>query len=231
MPAPAAGFAGEPALVPGELRGFRLFRMLDGKLFPLAVDRMVAWSPDTERAVCVRSTTHAAPERDCQCGVYGWYHPSDAGGVLGALPAVIAASGRTILGDRGFRAAAARIEAVALPRGLRCNPMAAARARRLLLQNYPRTRVYSSRRLLLRDHRPQQDDALGIHPRRNPGHVYARLAFALWVVFVVTSYATVLVPPSIIALGMRRVIWLAVLLTIVVAHLLLLFAAVRRRSI
>ena len=58
----------------------------------------------------------------------------------------------------------------------------------------------------------------------------ARLAVLLWVVFVVTSYATVLVPPSVIALGARRVIWLAVLLTIVVAHLLLVLAAVRRRS-
>ena len=163
--------------------------------------------------------------------MYGWYHPSDTGGVLGTVPAVIAVSGRTILGDSGFRAAAARIEAVALPRGLRCNPVAAARARRLLMQNYPHTRVYSSRRRLLRDHRPQGVDALGVHPRRNPGHVYARLAVLLWVVFVVTSYATVLVPPSVVALGARRVIWLAVLLTIVVAHLLLLFAAVRRRSI
>ncbi|MGZ4665461.1 MAG: hypothetical protein ACXV5Q_10555 [Frankiaceae bacterium] len=231
MRPPAAGFSGEPALVPGELRGFRLFRVRDGKLFPLAVDRMVAWSPDTERAACVRSTTHAAPDRDCQCGIYGWYHPSDAGGVLGAVPAVIAASGRTILGDSGFRAAAARIEAVALPRGLRCNPVAATRARRLLLTNYPHTRVYSSRRRLLRDHRPQRVDALGIHPCRNPGQIYARLAVLLWVVFVVTSYATVLVPPSVIALGARRVIWLAVLLTIVVAHLLLLLAAVRRRSV
>jgi hypothetical protein len=198
-------------------------------LFPLAVDRMVAWSADTERAVCVRSSTHDPPDRDCQCGVYGWYHPSDATGVLGAVPAVIAASGRTILGDSGFRAAAARVEAVALPRGLRCNPVAASRVRRELVANYPHTRVYPSRRRLLRDHRPVPLDALGIHPRPSRGHVYARLAFVLWVVFVVTSYAAVLVPPSVIAVGTRRVAWLAVLATIVVGHLLLVWAALRRR--
>ena len=81
--------------------------------------------------------SHDSVMADQLCGV--WY--SDATGLPGGVMAVVAASGRTILGDSGFRAAAARIEAVALPLSVRLNPVAALRARSILANSYPRVRL------------------------------------------------------------------------------------------
>jgi hypothetical protein len=82
--------------------------------------------------------------------------------LIGPASAVIAARGRCVLGDRGFRAAQARIEAVALPAGVRWNPRAASRARRMLGQRYPGIRVYGSRRQMVKDHPPHDVRTLGI---------------------------------------------------------------------
>jgi hypothetical protein len=223
-----AGFTGEPALVPGELRGYRQFRLYSGGLYPVAMDRMGAWSADTQRAVCAKSIPHDAPHRDCQCGLYGWYHPSDATGLPGGVMAVVAASGRTILGDSGFRAAAARIEAVALPLSVRLNPVAALRARSILANSYPRVRMYPTRRQMLRDHPPERMDALGITPRRNLARRYARLAASLWIILIMLSYAWVLVPRPIMAGPLWRLVWIGVLVVIVLAYLGLAALARRR---
>jgi hypothetical protein len=223
-----AGFTGEPALVPGELRGYRQFRLYSGGLYPVAMDRMGPWSADTQRAACAKSIPHEAPDRDCQCGLYGWYHPSDATGLPGGVMAVVSASGRTILGDSGFRAAAARIEAVALPLSVRLNPVALARARSVLANGYPRVRLYASRRQMLRDHPPERLEALGINPRRNLTRRYARLAASLWIVLIMLSYAWVLVPRPIMAGHMWRVVWIGVLVAIVLAYLGLAALARRR---
>ena len=101
------------ALVPGELRGYRQFLLCkDDGLYPLVHTVCGPWDGQLQRAVCASGARHAAPAPDCLCGLYAWYLPGSATVSLGPASAVVAARGRCVLGDRGFRAAAARIEAV-----------------------------------------------------------------------------------------------------------------------
>src|SRR4051812_44420423 len=130
------------SLVAGELRGYRQFALREDGLYPL-VHASGRWDGGVHRAQCASGETHAAPDRNCACGLYGWYLPGAATVCLGAANAVIAARGRCILGDRGFRAEAARIEAVALPPSVRWLPGSAARARQMLAVRYPDTVVYA----------------------------------------------------------------------------------------
>lgn len=223
-----AAFSGEAALVPGELRGYRQFRLREDGLYPVARGYTGPWDGETARAVCAEDAGHTAPGRSCACGFYGWYHPSDAVGQHGEAAAVIAARGRTILGDKGFRTAAARVVAVTLPLRLRLRPAAAARAQRMLAARYPDTRVYGSRRKMLRDHPPEPTDVLGIRPCRNISRLCARVAAVLQVLFLVVAYAAILLPPDALSIGARRTIFITALLVVTAAHLLL--AAVARIS-
>jgi hypothetical protein len=100
--------------------------------------------------------------------------------LLGPANGVIAARGRCVLGDRGFRAAEARIEAVVLPAAVRWNPRAASRARRMLAQHYPGTRVYRSARRMLKDHPPDDVHTLGIDPPEDRSHRYRTAAAATY---------------------------------------------------
>ena len=109
--------ADDVALVPGELRGYRQFSLKDDGLYPLVHTVCGPWDGHLQRAVCASGARHAAPAADCLCGLYAWYLPGSATVSLGPVSAVVLARGRCVLGDRGFRAAAARIEAVSLPPG------------------------------------------------------------------------------------------------------------------
>ena len=122
--------ADDVALVPGELRGYRQFSLKDDGLYPLVHTVCGPWNGRLQRAVCASGARHASPAADCLCGLYAWYLPGSATVSLGPVSAVVLARGRCVLGDRGFRAAAARIEAVSLPAAVRWHPAAAARARR-----------------------------------------------------------------------------------------------------
>ncbi len=178
VPAPRHGVA----LVPGELRGYRQFELRADGLYPLVYSGSGPWEGRSERARCVAGADHSPPGVDCGCGLYGWYLPGgSAMALIGPASAVIAARGRCVLGDRGFRAAQARIEAVALPAGVRWNPRAASRARRMLGQRYPRTRVYGSVRRMVKDHPPHEVRALGIDPPRDRTRGYRAAAAATWV--------------------------------------------------
>lgn len=169
-----------PALVPGELRGYRQFELRADGLYPLVHSGFGPWDPRLERARCAAVAEHAPPESECRCGLYGWYLPGSATVALGPASAVIAARGRCVLGDRGFRAAAARIEAVALPAAVRWNPRAAARARRMLAERYPATRVYGSVRQMLKDHPPHDLRELGIDPPGDRSREYRAALVATW---------------------------------------------------
>lgn len=185
---------GGPALVPGELRGFRQFHLLDDGLYPLVHQAGGAWSGGVEHAVCAAGQDHPAPAADCRCGLYAWYLPGAATVGLGAWNAVIAARGRCVLGDRGFRAASARIEAVALPATVRWWPFLAARVRRQLAERYPAVRVYPSTRRMLAAHPPQDVSALGLQPPRDVSRGYRTVLALLFVGFVVAGYSLVLLP-------------------------------------
>ena len=175
------------ALVPGELRGYRQFELRADGLYPLVHSRSGPWSGQLERAACGAGADHPPPAADCRCGLYAWYLPGSATVSLGPASAVIAARGRCVLGDRGFRAAEARIEAVALPAVVRWNPPAASRVRRMLAQQYPRTRVYGSARQMLKDHPPHDVHALGIHPPNDRSRAYRAAVAAIFVVGLVLT--------------------------------------------
>lgn len=211
MSAPRAGFDGPPALVPGELRGYRQLRLARDGLRPTVHAGLGPWDGELERAVCGVGGEHAAPAPDCGCGLYGWYHPSELSGAPGEVSAVIAAQGRTVLGDRGFRAARARIEAVTLGPWVWTDPVAAVRARRMLRVRYPRTRVYSSSRRMLRDHPWSDLRELGVAPRPASARRYRRAAAVLWVAGVLACYSVVFLPPGPIG-GRPQWVWLVALL-------------------
>ncbi len=140
-----SGFDGPPALVAAELRGYRRFRLVNDGLYP-TVHATGRWSGHLEYATCTTGNSHPAPAVQCGCGLYGWYHPADAStSGFGDVTAAVAARGRCFLGDHGFRAASARVEAVVLPwtRSTR-------RIRKMLACRYPQSVVYRTRRSMLR---------------------------------------------------------------------------------
>jgi hypothetical protein len=190
LPAPRQAWA----LVPEELRGYRQFELRTDGLYPLVHLGSGPWAGGLERAKCAVGADHAPPGADCRCGLYGWYLPGTATVMLGPANAVIAARGRCVLGDRGFRAAAARIEAVALPALVRWHPRKASRARRMLAQRYPRTRVYRSPRRMLRDHPPDDVRALGIHPPEDRSHRYRSAAAATYVTGMILTLVLAVLP-------------------------------------
>ena len=191
--------AEERALVAGELRGYRQFLLLDDGLHPLVHRAGGPWGGGLEHAVCAAGREHSAPARDCRCGLYAWYLPGSATVCLGAVNAVIMAQGRCVLGDRGFRAASARIEAVALPPSLRWQPRAPARARRLLAERYPHTLVYASTRRMLRAHPPHRVDGLGVAPHRDASRGYRCALALLCAVFALACGALALLPRDAVA--------------------------------
>ena len=175
-----------PDLVAGELRGYRQFELRADGLYPTVHSECGPWDGRLEKARCAVGADHAAPAAACRCGLYGWYLPGGATVALGPASAVVAVRGRCILGDRGFRAAEGRIEAIALPASVRWTPSAARRTRQMLAENYPRTTVYDSTRQMLKDYRPQDVRGLGIDlpPDRSRGLRTAVLA--LWAVLLPT---------------------------------------------
>ena len=182
------------ALVPGELRGYRQFDLVGGGLRPLVHGASGPWDGDLEHAVCAKGAAHPPPDADCTCGLYAMYRPGSGTVSVGAANAVISARGRCVLGDRGFRAASARIEAVALPLTVLLSPRQALRARREVAAQYPHTRIYRSTRRMLRDHPPQDVRELGIVPPPDRSRGYRAAAAVLWALFVVAGYSVVLVP-------------------------------------
>jgi hypothetical protein len=220
MKPPLAGFEGGPALVPGELRGYRHFRLRDDGLHPVSCDQFGPWSRGVYRAACAVDDRHDPPDPECACGLYGWYRPDSEAAPLLAVPAVIAARGRTVLGDRGFRAAAARIEAVALPRQAYPTPGSLRRARAALAAHHPEVTVYRSARRMQREHPGADLRALGITPRPPVTRQYVRVAAVLWAVLVVASYTTLLAPDR------ARTVWLGSVLGVMVAHWVLIVVVV-----
>jgi hypothetical protein len=205
----------EPALVPGELRGYRQFELRAGGLYPLVHSGSGPWDGRVERARCAAGADHAPPAVGCKCGLYAWYLPGSATVSLGPASAVVAARGRCILGDRGLRAAEARIEAVTLPALVRWHPRAAGRARRMLAAQYPLTRVYGSERRMLKDFPPHDVSALGIHPPRDRSRGYRAAAVALWGAVLVLTALLAFLPRAAVTHGFEQ--WWPVLVFLAVA--------------
>jgi hypothetical protein len=203
-----------PDLVPGELRGFRQFDLRPDGLYPLVHSENGRWSSDVEHAVCARGGEHPAPAADCRCGLYGWYLPGSATVALGPASAVISVRGRCILGDRGFRASQAHIDAVALPFRVRLSPGSAQRARAMLEATYPTTVVYDSTRRMLKDHPPDDVRGLGIDPPPDRSRGYRVAAVALWCTVLLPTYGLAAIPREAVSDAMTR--WWPVVLLVAI---------------
>lgn len=205
----------DPALVPGELRGFRQFELRADGLYPLVHSGTGPWDGRLETAVCAAGWDHPSPAADCRCGLYAWYLPGAATVPLGQVSAVVAARGRCVLGDRGFRAAQARIEAVTLPAAVRWSPPAAARTRRMLAEQYPRTKVYGSARQMLRDHPPHDVRSLGIDPPTDRSRAYRAAAGAMCAAVVAVTAALAALPRVAVGTGIGQ--WWPLLVFVTIA--------------
>jgi hypothetical protein len=114
--APAQDPENPVALPPVEPGRFRLQATVHRTVWPL---------PGRMSAACLTNPDsperHDAPVDDCACGIYGWYAPAhahqyDTAPVVG----VIEATGRVLMGTKGFRCERARVRALvvrALPVG------------------------------------------------------------------------------------------------------------------
>jgi hypothetical protein len=202
------------ALVPGELRGYRQFELRADGLYPLVHSGAGPWDGTLERARCVLGAEHAPPSADCRCGLYAWYLPGTETVPIGPAHAVIAARGRCVLGDRGFRAAQARIEAIALPATVRWHPRAASTARAMLASTYPHTRVYRSARQMWRDHPPPDVGTLGIRPPVDRTRGYRKAAAATYATGLLLTLAISAMPLLVVAHGSD---WLLLLVLFVMA--------------
>jgi hypothetical protein len=113
----------EHELIPGFLRGYRAWDwrppVLRGKV------RMFDWHSGRNQAQCIGGVHHSrqtltvsderpqVPLRDCSCGFYAT-HQGFPANYAGALEGSIKAEGRIILGEVGFRAQYATVEALCI---------------------------------------------------------------------------------------------------------------------
>lgn len=116
----------EVDLVPGTLRGYRAWRVLNGQL--RAISQSTIWTDEGLVARCFANgycaqmcercmEMHKAPVRECTCGIYAMYGLVDVVAAYGSnvvVTGVIEASGKILLGTKGFRAEKARIVAAYL---------------------------------------------------------------------------------------------------------------------
>ena len=222
MTLPVDPGADPPALVPGELRGYRRFSLAEDGLRPPVHVGAGPWGWPIEQARCAVDDAHVPPARECGCGLYGWYHPSHTGlGTgWGDVTAVVAARGRIVLGDTGFRAAAARVLAVSLPRRARLSRRRRRHCERLLAERYPGVCVYRSRRRMLRRHPPEDLSALGIAVRPSRASRYGWTALAVWLAGVLALCSVAVVPRPVL-FGITPAGWLGALVCFVLWQVLL----------
>jgi hypothetical protein len=172
------GGDGGRALVPGSLRGYRTWRLLgrrapvpEGALPLSSVTRRVVWPPTLEALCTPRDTewhaaaplimpvaSHRSPSRGCDCGIYAWYAADDTETLSAPVFGAVEASGLVLMGDRGFRAARARIIAI-VTRNRRLSAACAAAG----------VTVYRRRRHLLRDYPPEDLSGLLADSKPEPG--------------------------------------------------------------
>lgn len=102
-------------LVPATLRGYRSWTSYrdseDPSRFKLIGQYSHHWRPNkTMVAICGVKKEHEAPGDNCTCGIYAKYTPVTSS--WGRVPGIVEASGKIILGTKGFKSAEARIVAL-----------------------------------------------------------------------------------------------------------------------
>jgi hypothetical protein len=123
-----------------EVVAFRSWRLATGRLMSPFIP--CRWQGRVMHATCFdanRGLTrgigwlaepHASPHEDCQCGIYAYHTPGPRSwfGEAYWCEGVVSAWGRLIVHADGFRAEHARVEALAVPEGVRADPVHAAAA-------------------------------------------------------------------------------------------------------
>jgi hypothetical protein len=91
--------------------GFRAFDVVGGDLE--STGQYTRWMPGPNRARCLNDTSHAAPVKDCLCGLYAYHRPPEGwrtGELQGECAAAVTAWGRIEVHRDGFRAEYAQVE-------------------------------------------------------------------------------------------------------------------------
>lgn len=103
-------------LIIDSVRGYRQWRWYENKLISM---RDTQWSKGLQVSECkkyseAQEDTHDSPQSDCTCGFYAHYLPLESYAYYNnRVYGVIEASGRILMGTKGFRAEKARIVALA----------------------------------------------------------------------------------------------------------------------
>lgn len=146
-----------PEFVAGTIFGLRVFDVdFLGRI--KSANQPHVWRPGWNTAVCHSPYGHHSPvpARNCGCGIYAfsgvrgrrrWTDKDARHTILG----IIEASGRVLIGERGFRAEKARI--VALWDGWTCHFGADVKA---VKHNYPDIPFYTRKRAMLRAFPPYE---------------------------------------------------------------------------
>lgn len=116
------GFDGrEPDFAVGSVAGVRWWRLLTGAEGGRLSGVRASWAPGENIAKCGRGMTagtHVVPDENCGCGFWAYWSPPGPDNEHGfklAVLGVVEGYGKTLIGERGFRCAKARITALHVP--------------------------------------------------------------------------------------------------------------------
>lgn len=102
----------DDALLPSTVRGYKHWD------FPKDVPKSshyADWSTGEWTAVCGRHKDHSAPDLECTCGIYAHYLPLESYSLAVGVLGVVEASGKIVMGTKGFRAEKCKIVALVHP--------------------------------------------------------------------------------------------------------------------
>lgn len=109
-------YVGKEILVPNTILGYRQWSWKEKGLSSYGDSK---WNKGSLTSVCHRFVsidgtreTHSSPDIDCTCGIYAHYLPLESYERQNNIFGVVEASGRILMGTKGFRAEKAKIVAL-----------------------------------------------------------------------------------------------------------------------
>lgn len=110
-------YRGEEILLPNTILGYRQWSWKNNEVSSYSRSK---WTNGSLTSVCNRfftveddRATHSSPDMECTCGIYAHYLPLESYERTDNIFGVIEASGRILMGTKGFRAEKAKIVALA----------------------------------------------------------------------------------------------------------------------
>lgn len=109
-------YNGEDILIPSTVLGFKHWSFLSNSLKTSAnvpkSSHHADWSSGEWSAVCGKLKDHKSPDVECTCGIYAHYLPLESYQVNTGVLGVVEASGKIVMGSKGFRAEKVKILAL-----------------------------------------------------------------------------------------------------------------------